>query len=84
MPRITKIYTKQGDDGSTGLGGGQRVDQFSGPRVIASDDPHLAQLFEPRGEHVGQARTHVGGIFHGAVDHHGENQHAQGLRRPRA
>lgn len=25
MPRLTKIYTKTGDDGSTGLGGGQRV-----------------------------------------------------------
>ena len=25
MPRLTKIYTKSGDDGTTGLGGGQRV-----------------------------------------------------------
>ncbi|MEM6456986.1 MAG: cob(I)yrinic acid a,c-diamide adenosyltransferase [Acidobacteriota bacterium] len=25
MPRITKVYTRKGDDGSTGLGGGQRV-----------------------------------------------------------
>lgn len=25
MPRITRVYTKTGDDGSTGLGGGQRV-----------------------------------------------------------
>lgn len=25
MPRLTKIYTKRGDDGSTALGGGQRV-----------------------------------------------------------
>ncbi len=25
MPRITRVYTKTGDDGETGLGGGQRV-----------------------------------------------------------
>jgi cob(I)alamin adenosyltransferase len=25
MPRITKVYTRRGDDGTTGLGGGQRV-----------------------------------------------------------
>lgn len=25
MPRLTKIYTRKGDDGSTALGGGQRV-----------------------------------------------------------
>jgi cob(I)alamin adenosyltransferase len=25
MPRLTRIYTKTGDDGMTGLGGGQRV-----------------------------------------------------------
>ncbi|MDH3591969.1 MAG: cob(I)yrinic acid a,c-diamide adenosyltransferase [Planctomycetota bacterium] len=25
MPRITRVYTRGGDDGSTGLGGGQRV-----------------------------------------------------------
>lgn len=27
MPRLTKIYTKQGDSGKTSLGGGQRVDK---------------------------------------------------------
>lgn len=25
MPRITRVYTRAGDDGTTGLGGGQRV-----------------------------------------------------------
>ncbi len=32
--RITKVYTRKGDDGSTGLGGGQRVAKDS-PRVNA-------------------------------------------------
>lgn len=30
MPRITRVYTRTGDDGSTGLGGGQRVAKDSG------------------------------------------------------
>ena len=29
MPRLTKLYTRKGDDGSTGLGGGQRVQKDS-------------------------------------------------------
>ncbi len=29
MPRITKVYTRTGDDGMTGLGGGQRVPKES-------------------------------------------------------
>jgi len=29
MPRITKVYTRRGDDGTTGLGGGQRVKKHS-------------------------------------------------------
>lgn len=34
MPRITKVYTRTGDDGTTGLGGGQRVPKDS-PRIQA-------------------------------------------------
>jgi cob(I)alamin adenosyltransferase len=34
MPRITKVYTKTGDDGATGLGSGQRVAKDS-PRIEA-------------------------------------------------
>jgi cob(I)alamin adenosyltransferase len=34
MPRITRVYTRTGDDGSTGLGGGQRVAKHS-PRIEA-------------------------------------------------
>ena len=34
MPRITKVYTRTGDDGKTGLGGGQRVEKDS-PRIEA-------------------------------------------------
>jgi cob(I)alamin adenosyltransferase len=34
MPRITKVYTRTGDDGTTGLGGGQRVAKDA-PRVEA-------------------------------------------------
>lgn len=34
MPRITRVYTRSGDDGTTGLGGGQRVPKDS-PRIEA-------------------------------------------------
>lgn len=34
MPRITKVYTRSGDDGTTGLGSGQRVPKDS-PRIEA-------------------------------------------------
>ena len=34
MPKLTKIYTRGGDDGSTGLGGGQRLPKHA-PRIEA-------------------------------------------------
>ncbi|MPY89279.1 MAG: cob(I)yrinic acid a,c-diamide adenosyltransferase [Luteitalea sp.] len=34
MPRLTRLYTRKGDDGTTGLGGGQRVGKDSA-RVAA-------------------------------------------------
>ncbi len=34
MPRITRVYTRTGDDGTTALGGGQRVPKDS-PRIEA-------------------------------------------------
>jgi cob(I)alamin adenosyltransferase len=34
MPRLTRLYTRKGDDGTTGLGGGQRV-QKDCARVVA-------------------------------------------------
>ncbi len=37
MPKLTRIYTRGGDDGSTGLGGGQRVSKHS-PRIEAFGD----------------------------------------------
>ena len=34
MPRITRVYTRTGDDGTTGLGTGSRVPKTS-PRIVA-------------------------------------------------
>lgn len=60
MPRITRVYTRTGDDGTTGLGGGQRVakdslrieaygtvDELSsaiGVAIALGLDPRLAEV----------------------------------------
>ena len=55
MPRITKVYTRTGDDGTTGLGGGQRVPKES-LRVSAYGS-------------VDELSSHLGvAIAHGLVD----------------
>lgn len=60
MPRITKVYTRTGDDGTTALGAGRRVSKASrrvacygtvdetnsvlGVVIAAGADPHLAAM----------------------------------------
>ena len=50
MPRLTKIYTKTGDDGSTGLGTGARVPK-NAPRIAAYGD------VDELSSHIGLALT---------------------------
>lgn len=61
MPRLTKIYTRKGDDGTTALGGGQRVPKDSarieaygtvdelnsviGVAAASGPDERLAEMF---------------------------------------
>lgn len=49
MPRITKVYTRTGDDGTTGLGTGRRVPKES-PRIEAYG------TVDELGAHLGLAR----------------------------
>lgn len=50
MPRLTKIYTKTGDDGTTGLGTGARVPK-NAPRIAAYGD------VDELSSHIGLALT---------------------------
>jgi len=63
MPRITKVYTRTGDDGTTGLGSGQRVakdalrieaygdvdelNSFLGTALACGLDERLVRAFTP-------------------------------------
>jgi len=63
MPRLTKLYTRKGDEGDTSLGGGQRVPKdslrvaaygtvdelnaFLGVALAAGLTPRLAELLPP-------------------------------------
>ncbi|RMH17859.1 MAG: cob(I)yrinic acid a,c-diamide adenosyltransferase [Acidobacteria bacterium] len=70
MPRITKVYTRTGDDGTTGLGSGVRVVKTA-PRVVAYGtvdelSSHLgvaraAGVVEPLDEHLSRIQNE---LFH--------------------
>ena len=56
MPKLTKIYTKTGDDGTTGLVGGQRV-RKSHPRIETYGTVDELSSF------IGVARTALTGVI---------------------
>ena len=55
MPRITRVYTRTGDDGTTGLGGGQRVPKDS-LRIAAYG------TVDELNSHIGVALAAEGGV----------------------
>lgn len=70
MPRITKVYTRTGDDGTTSLGGGQRVGKDT-PRIEAygtvdeaSSAIGLARAFGLTGEIDTALSTIQNELFH--------------------
>lgn len=70
MPRITKVYTRTGDDGTTGLGSGARVSKTA-PRIEAygtvdelSSQIGVALASGPVAELVTPLRTIQNELFH--------------------
>jgi cob(I)alamin adenosyltransferase len=74
MPRLTKIYTRTGDDGSTGLGSGTRVSKTA-PRIEAygTVDELNAQVgvvrtLRPAAELVEPLASIQNELFHAGAD----------------
>lgn len=74
MPRLTKIYTRTGDDGTTGLGDGSRVPKTA-PRINAYgvvDELNAAIGFvltqQPSAELAGVLREIQNELFHCGAD----------------
>lgn len=70
MPRLTRIYTRKGDNGETGLGGGQRVPKDA-PRVAAYGtvdelNSHLGVVLaaRPAGRLVAELERIQNELFH--------------------
>ena len=61
MVKLNKIYTRTGDDGTTGLGSGKRVKK-NAPRI------NLIGTIDETNAHVGLARLHTQNMIDGTLD----------------
>jgi len=61
MVKLNKIYTRTGDDGTTGLGSGERVKK-NAPRI------NLIGTIDETNAHVGLARLHTQSMIDGTLD----------------
>src|SRR5262245_47293729 len=74
MPRLTRIYTRTGDDGTTGLGTGERVAKTSlrieAYGLVDQLNAHVgvALAAEPAAELVGPLRRIQNELFHCGAD----------------